>query len=301
MSQLTPPPNDKRALPYGAAFAIQDPETLAVLNTPLDLACLHSTTVVPEFCAQYHDWIQSTQNNRITALGDFPYRSFSQGTTEAFDKFYMRNSQRRFRCFRGEYLYHKLAWRSSYRWCYLEDDALDANDAVVISLPFSDLGNAHPNMIKVLQTCDSMNIPVLIDCAFFGICSDIDFDFSWPCITDIVFSLSKAFPVAHARIGMRYSREDHDDALLVYAKLDYVNRMSAALGSRFLDQFGPDFIPNKYRDQQQALCQNLGVEPSRTVLFGLGGREWQDYNRGLETNRLSFHKAFLNHLTTTAQ
>ena len=295
------PPNDKRSLPYGAAWAIQDPETLEVLSTALPLACLHSDTVVKEFLQNYHDWIRSTRDNRIVGLEVFGYRCFSQGTTEAFDKFYMRYSQRRFRCFRGEYLYHKLAWRHSHRWCHLEDDVLDANDAVVISLPFSDLGNIHPKMNEVLQKCDTLSVPVLIDCAFFGICRDIDFDFRWRCIKDVVFSLSKAFPVAHARIGMRYSREDHDDALFVHAKLDYVNRMSAALGSRFLHRFSPDFIPRKYQPLQQQLCRELGVEPSRTVLFGLGGPEWQQYNRGLETNRLSFHKAFLNHLTNPVQ
>lgn len=283
-------PNDKRALPYGSAWAIQDIDTLALLQEPLDLSCLHDDQVVPRFLDQYHAWITSTQLNRLSGLERFPHRSFSLGTSEAFDKFYLRHSQRRFRCFRGEYLYHKLAWRDWLSWSYLEDADLHENDAVVISMPFADLGAPHPGQPELLARCQELGVPVLMDCAFFGICRDIDFDFSAGCITDLTFSLSKAFPVAHARIGMRYSTVDHDDTMFVYDKLDYRSRVGASLGQRFMSQFGPDFICQRYSSAQVSLCEELGVQPSPTVLFGLGGPEWHIYNRGLGTNRLSFHR-----------
>ncbi len=283
-------PHDKRALPYGRPWAIQDVDTLAVLQDPLDLSCLDDDQVVPRFLDQYHDWITSTQLNRLKGLERFPHRGFSLGTSEAFDKFYLRHSQRRFRCFRGEYLYHKLAWRDWLSWSYLEDADLHENDAVVISMPFADLGSPHPSQPELLARCQELGVPVLMDCAFFGICRDIDFDFSAGCITDLTFSLSKAFPVAHARIGMRYSTVDHDDTMFVYDKLDYRSRVGASLGLRFLSRFGPDFICQRYSSAQISLCEELGVQPSPTVLFGLGGPEWHIYNRGLDTNRLSFHR-----------
>jgi hypothetical protein len=285
---------DKRHLPFGNSAACQDPNTLNLLNTFTIADKLSKDAGI--FCQTYLSWIKSSTNNTFTNLEAFGVASYSNGTTEAFDKFYMKNHTRRFRCFKGEYMYHQLAWRNSWPdWKFLEDAGLDANDAVVISLPFSDTGNEHASMKQVLSACEQLNIPVLVDCAYFGICSNIHFNFSYTCITDITFSLSKQFPVAHARIGMRLTKDDDDDSLFVCNKNGYVNRIGAALGLHCISEFGPDYTVNKYKQQQLKYCEILGVQVSNTVLFGIGGIEWIEYNRGTDTNRLSFHKYL--HLT----
>ena len=289
-------PNDKRALAYGSAFAIQDTNTVAELTTPLDLNCVFDDEIIPKFLDRYDQWIKSTNLNTLKGLDNFPFRCYSSGTTEGFDKFYQRNHARRFRCFRGEYMYHKLAWRDTHDWCWLEDDGLDAHDAVIISLPFADTGDKHSEYHTLLERCSELKIPVLVDCAYFGICQDIEFDFSYDCITDITFSLSKIFPVAYARIGMRYSKEDTDDTMFVYHKIQYNNKIGAALGLRFLEKFATDYIASKYKQQQLEFCKTLEVKPSKTVLFGLGGANWAEYNRGGPSNRLSFHKQFIKGL-----
>jgi len=133
----------------------------------------------------------------------------------------------------------------------------------------------------------------LLDCAYFGICADLDFDVSAPCIQQIAFSLSKTFPVAHARIGVRLTREDDDDPGFVHQKTAYVNRFACGLGIQLMQRVGPDYIYSKYAHRQQEFCQSLGVLPSQSVIFGIGDADWADYNRGTETNRLSFHQ-YLN-------
>ena len=139
-----------------------------------------------------------------------------------------------------------------------------------------------------------MNVPVLIDCAYLGICSNIDFDLSFNCITDVTFSLSKTFPVAHARIGMRLTKHDDDDILFVTNKSDYINRISCFIGNAVINEFSPDYIPNKYRDKQIEICKKLNIQPSNTVLFGNADIDkFIDYNRGGNSNRLGLHK-FLN-------
>jgi hypothetical protein len=289
-------PNDKRQLDFGSAFAIQDPDTLKIIQEPLELDCLQSDTVIGDFLNKYDQWILSTHNNTIHGLGHFQHKCYSNGTTEGFDKFYLRNHKKRFRCFKGEYMYHKLAWRNDYAWKWIDDEPIQENDAVVISLPFADTGDIHLDYHQLMQTCDRLNVPVLVDCAFFGICKDIKFELSYKCITDITFSLSKAFPVAYARIGMRYTRVDDDDTMFVYHKINYNNKIGASLGLKFLERFSPDYIPLKYLKQQLSFCDTLNVEPSKTVLFGIGGSDWAQYNRGCNTNRLSFHKQFIKGL-----
>jgi hypothetical protein len=277
--------------PYGGAGPVQNADIISNINQnfQFDLGDEH---VHEKFVDSYGYWIKETQSNTWIGLDDFPCGVATHGTTEAFDKFYMRNHSRRFRCFRGEYMYHQLTWRRSWpdRWAFLEDADLDANDAVVISCPFADTGATHKLQIPVLAECNRLGVPVLIDCAYFGLCSGMILDVSNPCITDIAFSLSKTFPVAHARIGMRLTRVDDDDAGFVLQKSGYVNRFACGLGDFLLANYSADYCYNQYVKTQTLFCDQLGVWPSPCVIFGIGGDTWQQYNRGTATNRLSFHK-----------
>ena len=284
--------NNIKDLDFGAAASIQDKQTLDVLSTPLDTDVLNDVDLVENFVQQYKSWISTSMNNKFIGLDNYQYACYSAATSEAFDKFYMKNSSKRFRCFRGEYIYHKIAWRDKFAWAYIEDDDLRTGDAVIISLPFADTGNKHISYDEVLDTCERPDIPVLIDCCYFGVCSDIEFNLDYKCITDVAFSLSKAFPVAHARIGMRLTKEDNDDTLFAYNKpgLMYTNRLTASLGKRFITEFSPDYMYNTYREKQLEYCQLTSTTPSNTVFFGIGDEKWQKYNRGTDTNRLSFHR-----------
>jgi hypothetical protein len=281
-------PNDKRQMPFGESTAIRDYKAVAVIDqTKLDL----NLDLTDEFCENYKKWISKNTLNTIQGLDDFPFACYSNGTTEAFDKFYIKHRTRRFRCFKGEYVYHRLVWRNSWPdWAWLDDECLDPNDAVVISLPFSDTGGKHRLHEALLEQCTEKGIPVLVDCAYFGICANIDFNFNHPCITDITFSLSKVFPVAHARIGMRLTRIDDDDGMFVTNKIGYINRFGPQLGLELISKFDADYVFNKYRQKQLDLCLRYKVTPSNTVLFAIGDSTWSEYNRGTDTNRLSFNK-----------
>jgi histidinol-phosphate/aromatic aminotransferase/cobyric acid decarboxylase-like protein len=145
-------------------------------------------------------------------------------------------------------------------------------------------------MDQVLSQATALGVPVLIDMAYFGLCSGLTFDLSWPCITDVTFSLSKSFPVANARIGMRLTRIDDDDPLFVVNKTRYINRLGAALGLTLIKKFPADYIPTKYRDLQQQWCQQLEADPSPTVIFGMGHKKWTQYDRGAGNHRLCFNR-----------
>lgn len=288
--------NDKRHLPFGHSAAVLDQNCMMLLESykPNFSEILLDRNIVDQFCEKYFYWILTSSNHNVSGLTDFKYRIYSLGTTEAFDKFYMKNHNRRFRCFKTEYMYHQLAWRNAWpNWNYIEDDELKENDAVVISLPFADTGDQHSLHNQVLDQCSRLGIPVLIDLCYFSISEGIDIDLTYPCITDVVFSLSKVFPIAHARIGMRLTRIDDDDTLFVYQKSFYNNRIGAALGLEFINKFSCDYIPKKYKNKQLNFCEMLGIEPSKTVLFGIAKDCWNEYNRGGSTNRLSLHN-FLN-------
>lgn len=281
--------------PYGGASSVIDHsmmlQTYQFISDACADDCLNDTEIQDQFTSAYLSWIKSSKSNFLKNLDLFPIAAYSNGTTEAFDKFYLANNTRRFRCFRGEYMYHMASWKSICpNWQYIDDAPLESNDAVVISMPFSDTGDVHMSTEDILNVCDHLGIPVLIDCAFIGICGGIAFDFDHPCITDISFSLSKTFPVANLRIGMRLSRTDSDDGILVHKKTNYTNRLGAAVGLKLLNMFSVDYNFTRWRATQEHFCNELGIEPSKSVIFGIATDKFSEYNRGGPTSRLCFAK-----------
>lgn len=239
------------------------------------------------FIDTYLNWIKSTRNNTIAGIEEFSISAVSQGTTESFDKFYLEHHNRRFRCFRGEYMYHAASWKNFFNWAYLEDGPLESNDAVVISHPFANSGNTHPRLYATLDLAAELNVPVLLDAAFFGIVGGLHFELSHPAVHTVTFSLSKTFPVAHLRIGLRLTRLDNDDSLLVSNKTQYINRLSCLVGTALMNKYGPDYQFNTYRDTQIKLCKNLELIPSSTVIFGIDvENKYPEYNRNTYENRL---------------
>lgn len=280
----------KKHLPLGGARAINTPEVEQFISNTMSnnfMDLVRKKGLVPEFLEAYHSWIMSTTYNQFGGLEQFKFKSYTNGTTETFDKWYIANQGRRLRMFRGEYMYH-LATHQNLRLphAYLEDEPLDANDHVIISMPFADSGNVRFETQHILDTANILGVPVLIDAAYVGLTEDISFDFSHPAIETVAFSLSKTFPVAHARIGMRLSKYDTDDGIDIYRKTEYENRWGAALGLSLIDKFSIDMNTELYKPMQVITCQEMGVMPSNTVLFGLGGKKWNEYSRGGLYNRL---------------
>lgn len=289
---MTTAPNDKRYLPFGGSTAVRDNEVIDCLrDLTMDVFdILDNPKITDQFCKDYLNWIKQSTLNHITGLDFFHEVCYINGTTDGFNHFYAKNKDCRFRCIRGDYMYHHLSWRNNYPgWKFIDEDNIRFNDAVVISWPFSDTGSEHMSTKEILEECSRLKVPVLIDCIYYTVSSGINIDLRYDCITDVVFGLSKTFPVAHARIGIRLTKIDDDDPLLVVKKINYNNRIGAKIGSELLRNFTPDYIFNKYRKQQQSICSYLGVTVSDTVLFGLGDSNWQIYNRGANTNRLSLH------------
>jgi len=285
--------------PYAPAECVVEQQQLDLTHQVLQSTALNDLgdSIVPNYCNQYRDWILSSQLNTVAGLDTLPVVAFSQGTTEAFDNFYIRHHDRRFRVFRGEYIYHKRIWQRHYddQWAFIDVDDIKANDAVIVSWPFADTGNTHDDFNReFLDKCLSLGVPVLIDAAFFGVCANQHYDFSHPAIEEVVFSLSKSFPVNALRIGIRFAREDFEDGMQIYHSTQYVNKLSAAVGVKLMAARSPDTTFAKWRTKQLEFCDQLGLEPSDTVLFGVDTKHKYDhYNRGsIQTNRLCFSRYY---------
>ena len=277
---------------YKGATAFPDVEVnefWKTINKEIDISYIFSLTSLSQaFCNVFHKYIKASKLNKLKGLDDYKYKSYTNGTSHAFDSFWMRHKDKRFKCFKGEFFYHKANWRKYYRWDYIEDTGVSSNDAVVISFPFSDYCKIHPKMIEVLDKCEELKVPVLIDCAWYLIAKNIKFDFSkYTCIEDITFSLSKGFYGApKLRAGIRYSRNYYDDNINIMNEWKQYNYLSAYIGIKLLEEFEPDYAWTKWGEEYKRYCKSNNFEETDCVGFVFGGDEYKELNRGTEVNRL---------------
>ena len=250
------------------------------------------------FCSEYLDWIQSNKRNDILGFSHFHHISMTNGTSEAMQMFMMRHNNRKFKFFKGDFMMHKVTSNSMHNdWSWIHNaDEVTADSAVIISCPFSDFGSEHPQMQKLLNICDSWDIPVLIDMAYFGMCHNIEIDLSHKCIEEVTFSLGKTFPIIGARAGIRLHKTEVDDAVLFANQHGIVNNFGAMIGLTCIESWDSDYIVRTYKDTQLQVCDTLGVGATKCIIFATSKKKvWAPLNRGNESSRLCIAKDIIAH------
>ncbi len=293
---------DLKDKPFGGAYSVHDLETCqtrddAVKEYISNQSHLDDEEIKSKFVQTYKQWMFAVHPN-IKGWEDYNELCFTQGTTESFAQFYLRfRENKRLRLAKGEYFYNQMMkglwYKEKFAW--LDEDEIKPNDVVLISVPFSNTG-AVPDYLETLLTeCDKNNVPVMLDLAYVSLSVNQEVDLTHKCIEYVVSSLSKVFPVELYRIGIRMQRKKFEDQLYVINEknYNYINVLSAYVGTKLMETYPADYIYNKYRQKQLDMCGQLNVEASPCVYFGIDTKEqFQDYNRGTPTNRLCFSRVW---------
>ncbi len=236
-----------------------------------------------EYLQTYKKWIQRTTLNSVTGLDRFNRLDLINGTTQTFDEVYFKYAHKRLRIFRGEYGYHRRVVSQSV---FLEDAPLEKNDYVILSTPFCSTGDLHSHMGEVLDQAAVLGVPVIIDCAYFGTCHGITFDFSHAAIESVSFSLSKGAGLGHVRSGIRFSNLQDQFPICQQNNFNHTVLAAARIGLYMMNNLEPDFIPNKYLKVQEELCKSVSLIPSKCIHLALGGEGWESYRIDDRYNRV---------------
>ena len=191
------------------------------------------------------------------------------GTTQSFDESYFRYHNRRLRLFRGEYAYHRRCYKN-HLWldqpktgCFSGEwaEPLDSNDWIIVSHPFCGTGDEHPKLKELLGQCETKHIPVVLDCAWFGTCFNLCFDFDHPAITEISFSLSKGIGLGYMRTGLRFSNYPPLENMPIAQQNSYKHLAlsNCQIGIWQMKQFDPDWQARKYLKWYQQLCRKYNM------------------------------------------
>jgi hypothetical protein len=240
-----------------------------------------------EYLEYYPKWIESSKNNSFIGTKSFPNRYISLGVTQAIDDWtlYCSKNNRRLRVFRGEYPYSK---EFAHDWCWIEDEPLKNNDAILINFPFSGNGNKHPQYDWLIDRCNHMNIPVFVDCAFFGACGDMEINLNQPCIDTVAFSLTKGLSANNYRSGIAFSKRSGKDTTLdVQTAWQNGIHLNVAIGLQLMQQFSPDTLVDTYKNKQLKICKEYNISPSSTIQLATGDSNWNEYSRDGVYNRIN--------------
>ena len=295
---------DNKLKTYGGAYGVHDTELLACRDrtikkfTSINSAKISAAeSIKKKFIETYPTWMFEPFDFQNTEL--LTEACFTQGTTESFAQFYIRYKDYRLRIAKGEYFYHQmmksLRYEGNFAW--LEDEPIQSGDVVLISLPFADTGDYYIGIDNILDQCDQLGVPVMLDLAYvnltIGKYLNYKIDFARPCIEYVVSSLSKVFPVENMRIGIRLQKTKAEDQLYVINEenYNYINLLSAYVGTAMMEEFPADWVVNKYRSKQLEMCEKLGLGLSPCVPFGIDFADrYPQYNRGRDSNRLCFSR-----------
>ena len=85
---------------------------------------------------------------------------------------------------------------------------------------------------------------------------------------------------------MRLERVDTDDGIDVFNSVEMVNRVSLSIAMSLMAKYSVDHNWNTYEQAYQKVCKELNLKETDCIMFGLGGEEYADYNRGSDKNRV---------------
>lgn len=233
-----------------------------------------------EYIDKIHKWIHSSKLNEVKGLERFKYRDMIHGTTQAFDESYYRNANKRLRILRGEYAYHKRVVKD---FQFLDDEQgnfipIEKGDWVIVSYPFCGNGGIPPHFDQIQNQCLELDVPILLDCAWYGTCRDLIFDVSHPAITEVCFSLTKGIGLGNIRSGIRYS--NHDDNLPIRQQNNYNHLPLGAgqIGLWQMQKFSPDHVQDKYFSVYRHICETMNILPTHCIHIGMLDKEHAEYD-----------------------
>ena len=243
-----------------------------------------------EFLDTFPQWIASSLLNKVDGINSFPFKFVSLGATQTLDWFHYECARNnwRLRLLRGEYPYNRDVHEFDWDWFIEEEgEPLSKGDAVIMSVPFSGAGHIHPRYYDILETCDSLGIPVMIDCAWFGTCYDLQWSVNFNSIKLVTFSTTKGLGTGQYRSGICFSKWKYGP-LNVQTQWHHGIHMNTYIGNLLMQNFSPDTVPNLYKDAQHEVCKYFGLTPTPTIHIASGIKpDWNFFSRDDSYKRIN--------------
>lgn len=224
-----------------------------------------SDTVYENFKKEMEQWIVASPFNTLTGLNTFSRKDIIIGCTQFIDTLYMQGPVQ---VIAGDYRYHQRLGNM-----YREPGSLEPNMPLIIAMPFPSTGSVHYDMSDILAECVAKNIPVHIDGAWITCCRDIEFDFDHPAIRSVAISLSKGLGLGWNRVGVRWTKENHADAITIMNDFHMNNRALVMIGLHFIRNLTPDYLWLTHGERYYKICRDFNLRPTHSIYLAMRNGE----------------------------
>ena len=246
-------------------------QSLAIRTFPIaqvEIICdnfkYNDYTEVKPFESEMTEWLKP-----VIDLSDFPYFYPANGVTEGINYWYMQEDRKIIR--------HK----DDYVWL----PESETGEVMYLSNPSSIDGN-----IKDIPK----DIPVVLDIAHLGSCSN-DVRITVPDnVEKVFFSLSKCFGLRNYRIGYYWSKTPDKQLERLIGSAKYYNYHSMKLGEEIIRKVGPTNVNTWLKKYQDKICKELDLTPSDSVwLATTTNSDYDKFKKG-NINRINISDLIRN-------
>ena len=233
---------------------------------------LYDNTIPNIFKTKFLKWIKQSKLNTITGIDEYSHVSLTNGSIQIFDHFYLKHFERRFRFFKEEFMYHNAVCKHGLNYKFIEDDYINSYDAFIVSVPFTRKGKIHPDMFGILEECEKLQIPVLLDFCHYVVSKNTIINLTkYSCIETLSFSLSKFFWGAEfLRIGVRLQKENIDDGVDVFNSdgIEMFSRINLGIANQIISNYDIDYNWHTYENDYKNICTKMNLNESNNILMG---------------------------------
>jgi hypothetical protein len=219
--------------------------------------------VAATFIDTFHEYLSSSQLNRVRGLELFEQRCVIQGCNHFIDNLLQQHGVDRLQIFEHDYRYYSRL-SPGQAWARVGD--LRPGVPVLIAAPFPGALDLHWQWSDIVAECEQKSIPIHIDAAWLGAARDIDLDLTSPAIHSVAFSLSKGLGLAWNRIGVRYHRyHDPCDSVTIFNQHNMISEVTMRIGIAAMQEIPVDYLWNTFGEAHHVLCRELWLRPTKII------------------------------------
>lgn len=222
----------------------------------------YSTDLLSEFKNKFTTAITSSKRNKIVGFESFKRVDVCLGCTQFLDDLYIRYGNNGIQVLEKEYTYH---YRINPTLVPAQIGQLDPNKILILSVPFTN-GSMRPEFDDILEECLQKNIDVHLDGAWITAAKNINIDLTHPSIKSIGISMSKGYGLSGwNRIGLRWTKENATDTILVMNDYDQVHSLPVMIGNKFLDSIDVDHLWNTHEEHYNKISRDFNLTKTDSI------------------------------------
>jgi hypothetical protein len=219
-----------------------------------------------ELITTFIPWVK----NFFTGLENFKYKYIVNGNTDAVNMVLLQKKFDRVFYLNDEYSYYSHICNGlnlvSKTFSLENINEISENDIVLISLPASNDGESSQK-IKIIEQLQGQNVKVFVDVAYCGLTDPFKLHFSSTKNIYFAFTFSKTLSLAYNRISILFSANEIA-GVDIMNKIGYLNLAGANAAIILMNNFQPDYIYKKYKNQYSKICKRLNLSKTKCILFG---------------------------------